>query len=100
MSALLTSASTFINNSSFTIERKVYHIITSSGTLCLYFVLLIFIWKNWVIEFLEVINSKVVMVGIFKSIFDNSEEAIIIINEKTVDYINDKLISIFANKIL
>ena len=40
------------------------------------------------------------MVGIFKSIFDNSEEAIIIINGKTVDYINDKLISIFANKIL
>ena len=40
------------------------------------------------------------MQGVFKSIFDNSEEAIIILDENTVDYINDKLIAIFANKIL
>ena len=64
------------------------------------FTFVFIIYKRLVNNLLEIINMKIATQSIFRHLFDNSEESIIIVNNDEVKYVNNQFLEKFKFQIM
>ena len=58
------------------------------------------IFKRMINKLLDIINMKLAAQSIFRHLFDNSEESIIIVKDNEVEYVNNQFLEKFRYQIM